>query len=82
MNTKGYVVILKHTAKWMEDKEGHIFLKCISPKVNVVRRLEFELAYYDDAVKDVNNNMTRLFSWMRMIVMILSGLNFCWVHLG
>ena len=29
----------------MKDKGVHAFLKSISPKVNVIERLEFELAY-------------------------------------
>ena len=29
------------------EKEDHIFLKGISPKVNILARREFELAYYD-----------------------------------
>ena len=37
------------TYRW-EDKGVHTFPKGISPKVNVIVRLEYELAYYDSAV--------------------------------
>ena len=36
------------------------FPKVISPKVNVIARLEFELAYYDIAVKCISHNTTRI----------------------
>ena len=32
--------------------------KCISPKVNVIVRLRFELAYYDIAVQQVSHYAT------------------------
>ena len=32
------------------DKEVHIFPKGISPRVNIIARLEFELSHYDIAV--------------------------------
>ena len=34
----------------------HAFPKGISPKVNVLARLEFELAYYDVKLKHVRHN--------------------------
>ena len=34
------------TYSWLE-KVGHIFPKSISPKVNVITGLEFELVYYE-----------------------------------
>ena len=37
------------THSW-EDKGVHTFPKGICPKVDVIARLEFELAYYDSAV--------------------------------
>ena len=37
------------THSW-EDKGVHTFPKGICPKVNVIERLEYELAYYDSAV--------------------------------
>ena len=37
----------------------HILLKGISAKVNVIARLEFELAYYDIAVQHVIHSTTR-----------------------
>ena len=35
----------------MEDKGVHAFPKRISPKVNKIERLEFELAYYESTVQ-------------------------------
>ena len=43
-----------------EDKGVHIFLKGICPKVNVIARLKFELAYYDSAVQRFNHYTTRI----------------------
>ena len=37
------------THSW-EDKGVHTFPKSICPKVNIIARLEDELAYYDSAV--------------------------------
>ena len=37
----------------------HNFFKGISPKVNVLARLEFKLAYYDSPVQRFNNFTTR-----------------------
>ena len=34
------------------------FPKGISPKVNVLLRLQFELAYYDAIMRHVNHNIT------------------------
>ena len=42
-----------------EDKGGHTFPKGIYPKVNVIARLENELAYYDSAVHRFNHYTTR-----------------------
>ena len=47
---------LTHT--W-EDKGVHTFPKGICPKVNVIARLEFELAYYDSAVHRFNHYTMR-----------------------
>ena len=47
---------LTHT--W-EDKWVHTFPKGIFPKVNVIARLEYELAYYDSAVHRFNHYTTR-----------------------
>ena len=41
------------THSW-EDKGVHTFPKGICPKVNVIARLGFELAYYNSAVHRVN----------------------------
>ena len=46
------------THSW-EDKGVHIFPNGICPKVNVIARLEYELAYYDSAVNRFNHYTTR-----------------------
>ena len=46
------------THNW-EDKGVHTFPKGICPKVNVIARLEYELAYYDSAVHRFNHYTTR-----------------------
>ena len=38
-----------------EDKKVHAFRNTISQNVNVITQLEFELAYYNDAVQHVNH---------------------------
>ena len=48
------VVMLFKTHSW-RGKRVHAFPKGISPKVNVIVGLEFELAYYDVAVKQVSH---------------------------
>ena len=40
------------------DKEVHTFPKGISPKVNVLARLEFELAYYDVTIQYISPHTT------------------------
>ena len=45
-------------SRW-EDKGVHTFPKGICPKVNVIARLEYELAYYDSAVHPFNHYTTR-----------------------
>ena len=40
------------------DEGIHTFFKGISPKVNVIARLEFELAYYDIIVQHVSHYAT------------------------
>ncbi len=42
------------THSW-EDKGVHTFRKGICPKVNVIERLEYELAYYESAVHCFNH---------------------------
>ena len=42
----------------LEKGEGHTFLKVITPKVKIIERLEFELAYYDVTVRHVSHNTT------------------------
>ena len=46
------------THSW-EDKGVHTFSKGIWPKVNVIARLEYELAYYNSAVHRFNHYTTR-----------------------
>ena len=46
------------THSW-EDKGVHIFPKGICPKVNVIARLKYELAYYDSAVHRINHYTTK-----------------------
>ena len=49
------------------NKRVHSFLKGISPKVNTVALLEFELAYKNPAVQHLNNYTTGIphacFEW-------------------
>ena len=40
------------------DNEVHIFSKGISPKVNVIIRLEFELASHEVAVQYISHDTT------------------------
>ena len=42
-----------------EDKGVHTFPKGICLKVNIIARLEYELAYYDSAVHRFNHYTTR-----------------------
>ena len=46
------------THSW-EDKGVHTFPKGICPKVNIIARLENELAYYDSAVHRFNHYTER-----------------------
>ena len=50
------------THAW-EDKGVHTFPKGICPKVNVIARLENELAYYNSTVHRFNNYTTRTPVW-------------------
>ena len=45
------------THSW-EDKGVHTFPNGICPRLNVIERLEFELAYYDPAVQRYNHYTT------------------------
>ena len=45
------------THSW-EDKGVHTFPEGICPKVNVIARLEYELAFYDSAVRRFNHYTT------------------------
>ena len=50
---------LTYSWTWVGSKRVHTVLKCISLEVNVIARLEFELAYYDLTVQHVNHYSTR-----------------------
>ena len=47
------------THSWEDKGGGHTFPKSICPKVNVIARLEYELAYYDSEVHRFNHYTTR-----------------------
>ena len=49
------------THRW-KDKRVYIFPQSIYSKVNVIVRLEFELAYYDSIVYRFNHYTTRILS--------------------
>ena len=51
-----YILIVKNISisSYWEDKRGHTFPNGIT-KVNVLARMEYELAYYDSAVHRFNN---------------------------
>ena len=42
------------------DKTVYTFSNCISPNVNIIARLEFELAYFDIAVQHVSYYVTEI----------------------
>ena len=50
---------LSYYLPWRENKGVHTFPKGICPKVNIIARLEYELAYYDFAVHRFNHYTTR-----------------------
>ena len=52
-------IVLHYLTHSWEDKGVHTFPKGIYPKVNVIARLEYELAYYDSAVHRFNHHTTR-----------------------
>ena len=71
--------------RW-DDKGVHTFPKCICPKVNIIARLEFELAYYNSAVQRFNHYTMRTtqdvfctqlcdirYSYLILIVMLSSN---------
>ena len=48
----------------MGDKNVHSFAKSVSPKVNIIALLEFELAYYDvasQALQPISHGVSPLF---------------------
>ena len=47
-----------------DDDDDNIFPKGICPKVNVIARLEYELAYYESAVHRFNHYTTRSVLWV------------------
>ena len=48
------------THNW-RDQGVHTFLLGISLKVNIIARLQFEVAYFDDAVKHVSHYTMRTY---------------------
>ena len=53
------------THSW-EDKGVHTFPKGICPKVNVIARLEYELAYYDSMALTITpRGHPPIFNWVR-----------------
>ena len=60
------------TRSW-KDKGVHTFPKGICPKVNVIARLEYELAYYDSAVHRFNHYATRTPHLVGRVFVIGSG---------
>ena len=45
-----------------ENKGFILFSKCISPKMNIIAWLEFELTHYDVAVQHVSRSITKFLS--------------------
>ena len=54
-----FVLQSRYYVHFREDKGVHTFPKCICPKVNVIARLGYKLAYYDFAVHRFNHYTTR-----------------------
>ena len=52
--------ICAYSTTWWWWWWWHIFPKCISPKVNVISRLEFELIYYEAAVRHLSHDITNI----------------------
>ena len=51
----------------MGIRRVHTFSKGISPKVSVIARLGFELAYYDIAVQHVNHYATWTLTYINLV---------------
>ena len=68
------------THSW-EDKRVHTFSKGICPKVNVIARLEYELAYYDSAVHGFNHYTTRTHTPCKKGISLNYSLYFKWVFI-
>ena len=60
------------THSW-EDEGVHTFPKGICPKVNVIVRLEYELAYYDSAVHRFNHYTPRTPPEKYLFLTLLDG---------
>ena len=56
-----------------KEKGVHTFPKGICPKVNVIARLEYELAYYDSAVHHFNHYTTRTTLYIIQVTSITIG---------
>ena len=68
------------THSW-EDKRVHTFPKGICPKVNVIARLEYELAYNDSAVHRFNHYTTRTTPALVLLLQtwVVDGLETKWL---
>ena len=58
----------------------HTFPKGICPKVNVIARLEYELAYYDSAVHRFNHYTTRTPPAFAFSTEIITNTETCIIH--
>ena len=58
-NAKAILLVWYYLTHSWEDTGVHSFPKGICPKVNVIARLEYELAYYDSTVHHFNHYTTR-----------------------
>ena len=57
MSNRTSVLVMTSNFIW-KDKVVHIFLKSIRTKVNVIAQLEFELVYFEAAVRYFSHNAT------------------------
>ncbi len=63
----------------LEDKGVHTFPKGICPKVNIIARLEYELAYYDSAVHRFNHYTTKTPALSKRIKALLNHNLLVWL---
>ena len=64
-----YIYIYIYTNISREYKDVHSFYKSISPKMNILERLEFEPAYYNAAVNHwaMVTFPPRILKWWKML---------------